>query len=142
MSLAVPPDLEFFLVRYMKTALDARGLDVLVSNRPPADMTVASGPVLVIRDDGGPQTSAVTYSRAVAFIVYAGTWQDEKSARDLAGLVYALASAPAVALAAGSPIAAANYQQGNVGPYRDPEASPRASFYSSIQYSVAAVLED
>ena len=143
MALAVPPDLELFVIGYLADQLAARGHDTIVTNREPADLTIETvKPVIVCRDDGGPQTEAVTYSRSLGVTVYAGTRQDEKTARDLAGLVYALAAGLDIATAPGSPIAAVNYMDGNVGPYRDPEYADRAAYYMSFQYAIVATLID
>lgn len=142
MTLAVPPDLELFVIQYLRRRLAAVGYDTaVVTNREPDELTIeTTAPVIVCRDDGGPQTEAVTYSRSLGVTVYAGTRQDEKAARDLASYVYAFAASPAIAAAPGSPIAATNYMDGNVGPYRDPEAADRAAFYMALQYAVVAQL--
>lgn len=137
MPLVIPPDLEAFLVRYLAAALAARGVDAIVSTHEPAGQGLPlERPLVVIRDDGGPQTSALTFSRAVGVSVLGGARQDEKATRDLAALVYGLGSSLDIVEAEGSPIAAVNFDGGNLGPYREPEPGDVARFYLSLEFSV------
>lgn len=139
MQIAVPADLELFAIRYLRRRLVAVGYDVIVTNREPADLTIETDrSVVVCRVDGSQQTEAVTASVQLTVVVYGGSRQDERAVRDLAAYVYAFAASPAIATADGSPIAAVNYLDGNVGPYRITEAADRAAFYMSFQYAVVA----
>jgi len=132
-------DLEQFLVGWYRAALAALAVThpvcdgVTVSNREPS-----SGPfptkLLVIRNDGGPDTSLLTADRTVGLSVLAGTRENPKDAVDLALIVHALRNQiPAVAQ--GNPIAAVLESN---GPYAVPEAQPRARQYLTLTFSVVA----
>lgn len=128
-------DLELFLTTWYRAALDARPEDVCrgveVDNREPNDGEFPDR-LLVIRDDGGPDTSLLTGSRNVGLSVLAGDPENPKDAADLAAIVHALrtqipSSDP------DNPVAAV---LGSLGPYRVPESQPRARRYMTFTLSV------
>lgn len=88
-------DLEQFLCAWYRDALGARGeaicRDVVVANAEPS---AEEGPfptkLLVINDNGGPDTSLMTGERAVRLSVLAGTRAKPDDAVDLALIVHAL----------------------------------------------------
>ena len=133
-NIVVPPDVELFLCGWLRSALRRRGYDVEVSNKEPADLSFPLGrPLIVIRDDGGPQTEIITYNRAVTFNVLGGTRQDTKPTMDLARLVYALAMSGSVCLAEGSPIAAVDRTTGR-GPYLVNDTADTTRAYITVDY--------
>ena len=97
-------------------------------------------PVVVLKDQGGPTIETVTFSRSLGVTVYAGARQDEKSARDLAFLVYGFGSSLDIVDYDESPVAAVNFNGGDIGPYRDPESADRSAYYMSFQYCVTGTI--
>lgn len=127
-------DLELFLVNWYRAALAARPEDVCqgveVDNREPSG--VFPERLVVIRDDGGPDTSLLTGTRNVGVSVLAGDPENPKDAADLALIVHALRTQiPSVD--PDNPVAAV---LGSLGPYRVPESQPRARRYMTFTLSV------
>lgn len=132
-------DLELFLVGWYRTALAALAAThpvcagVRVVNREPTEGPFPAK-LLVIRDDGGPDTSLLTGTRSVGLSVLAGTKENPKDAVDLALIVHALRNQiPAVA--PGNPVAAVLESN---GPVPVPEAQPRSRRYLTLTLSVVA----
>lgn len=126
-------DLEMFLVGWFRSAVAARGesyaqnveVDRVEYEPLPSRM-------LVIRDDGGPETGVVTGERQVGVSILAGTKANPKSAKDLAALVHALASripSPDPT----NPVAAV---LGKTAPVLVPEQQERARAYFTLRLSV------
>lgn len=128
-------DLEHFLVTWYRAALAARPEAVCqgveVDNREPGD-----GPfperLLVIRDDGGPDTSVLTGTRNVGLSVLAGDPENPKDAADLAAIVHALRTR-IPSTDPSNPVAAI---LGSLGPHRVPESQPRARRYLTFTLAV------
>lgn len=132
-----PPDVELFLTGWLRAALHRRGYDVEVSNKEPADLAFPlTRPLIVVRDDGGPQTEIITYTATVGITVLAGTRQNDQPAMDLARLVYALATSAGVYLAQGSPITAIDKEGGSTRPYRVNDTAETSRAYMTIGYSL------
>lgn len=133
----VPPDMELWATSYLRAQLKALGKDAEVSNKEPADLTAdtMTRPLVVIRDDSGPQTSAVTYGRSLGISVLAGSHQDDQTTGDLARTVMALMADDVVAEAEGSPVAAVVWDGCN-GPYSVIEAQDLHRKYMTVEYSV------
>lgn len=132
-------DLELFLTGWYRAALAGLAAShpvcagVMVTNREPSTGTFPAK-LLVIRDDGGPDTSMLTADRSVGLSVLAGTKENPKDAIDLALIVHALRSQiPAVA--PGNPVAAVVDSN---GPYPVPESQPRSRRYMTFTLSVVA----
>lgn len=128
-------DLELFLGTWYRVALAARPEEVCrgveVDNREPNDGEFPDR-LLVIRDDGGPDTSVLTGTRTVGLSVLAGDPENPKDAADLAAIVHALRTQiPSVD--PDNPVAAV---LGSLGPYRVPEFQPRARRYMTLTLSV------
>lgn len=133
-NVAMPPDVELFLTGWLRAALRKRGYGVEVDNKEPADLAFPlSQPLVVVRNDGGSQTEAVTYEWSIGVTVLGGTRRDTKKTMDLARLVFALATSRAVCLADRSPLA--NVVQAN-GPYLVNDTADTARAYMTIDYAL------
>lgn len=131
----LPPDVEPWLVSYVRDELAAAGHDVEVDAKEPDDLaTPLQTPLVVIRDDSGPMESVVTFSRQVGISVLAGTRQNDTSARDLSRLVFAIVTADEIALAPGSPIASVDHTSCN-GPYAVADDHDVARRYLTVAYT-------
>jgi len=132
-----PPDMELWATGYLRAELAALGRDVEVSNKEPAALDASSmeKPLIVVRDDSGSQTSAVTYDRSLGISVLYGTRQDDQGAGDLARKVMAIMADDAVAETEGSPVAAV-VRDGCNGPYSVIEAQDLHRKYMTVEYSV------
>lgn len=126
-------DLELFLTSWYRGALAARpesyaqGVQVNRVERAPLPARL-----VVIRDDGGPVTSALTSERMVGVSVLAGTTLLPKDATDLARLCLALA--PRIPSAdPENPVAAV---LGSTTPVLVFEAAERARAYFTLRLSV------
>lgn len=138
--LVIHDDLELFLTRWYRAALGRRPEVVcqaaIVANREPKAGEPFPAVLVVIRDDGGPETSILTGERSVGVSVLAGTKDDPQDAVDLARIVFALRSQiPAVE--PGNPVAAV---LGANGPYEVAEPQPHARRYMTFTLIVAASL--
>ena len=125
-------DLELFLTTWYAVALAARPESVCrgveVGNSEPGGAPFPKR-LLVIRDDGGPDTSILTGTRNVGLSVLA---DNAKDAADLAAIVHAL-RVQIPSTAPGNPVAAV---LGSLGPYRVPESQPRARRYMTLTLGV------
>lgn len=133
----VPPDMELWATAYLRDRLTALGHDVEVSNKEPASLGASSmtKPLIVVRDDSGAQTSAVTYDRSLGISVLSGTRQDDQEAGYLARLVMSIMADDSVAEADGSPVAAVELD-GCRGPYSVAETQDLHRKYMTVEYSV------
>ena len=131
---ALPPDVELFLTSWLRAALKRRGVDVEVDNKEPADLSFPlTRPLIVVRNDGGPKTSDVTFEWTVGITVLGGTRQDTKPTMDLARLTFALCSSVSVCLAEGSPLAAVAQKN---GPYLVNDSADTARAYMTFDYDL------
>lgn len=110
-------DVELFLTAWYRAAIAARPEDccqgVEVDNAEPVGTTFPKR-LVVINDDGGPDTSIATAETAVRVSVLAGTRANPKDAVDLARIVHGLRTqipAPGFAVTLGGT------------PYRNPVAA-------------------
>ena len=136
-TLVVLPDVELFLTGWLRNALHKRGYTTVeVGHTEPADLAYPlQHPVIVVRDDGGPQTETVTFDRSVGVTVLGGTRQDTKPTMDLARLTFALVTSMGVCLADGSPIAAVDKTSAR-GPYLVNDTADTCRAYMTIDYSL------
>lgn len=132
---AVPPDLELFLTGYLRAVLG-----VECGNKQPSGWD-GSTPLVVVRDDGGAKTGAVTFDRSVGVTVYAGTRQDTAPALALARRAYAALTSPTIAWEKGSPVAAV-VEEGCNGPYRVDDDHDASACYLTAEYSVVGEIQD
>jgi hypothetical protein len=139
--LVIQADIELFLTQWYRNALAERPeavcADVEVTNREPGpNVDPFPAKLLVIRDDGGPDTSIITAERNVGLSVLAGTKENPKDANDLARIVHALRNQiPAVI--AGNPVAAVIASN---GPFPVAESQPRARRYITVTFAIAGEL--
>ena len=134
-QIVLPPDLELFLTGWLRTALRARGWDVVVGTREPkeTDYPVAR-PVIVLQDDGGPQTEMVTFEHSISMSVFGGTRTDAYQTMTLAREAYALLTSERPVLAEGSHIAAVDRLAGSNGVYRVPEDVDATVAFATVTY--------
>lgn len=128
----LPPDVAMFLTGFIRRELTLRAepycKSVYVSNKfapasPPRDRQV------VVRDDGGPDTSVITSEPAVGVTILAKT---EADANGLARLVKALVR-DCAGMDPGNPVAAVIASS---GPYEVPEESTSHRRYMTFTFSV------
>lgn len=132
MARVLPPDVAMFLTGFIRRELALRSepfcKNVFVSNKfapasPPRDRQV------VVRDDGGPDTSVITSEPAVGITILATT---EADANGLARMVKAIVrDCPGVEV--GNPVAAVLASN---GPYEVPEESIQHRRYMTFTFSV------
>ncbi len=134
-------DLELFLTDFIRDELAALPGDpyagVFVSNRffdPDGDEPLPEPPFqVIVRDDGGPDTSIITNEPAVGITVLAGDDPSQgKEATDLALVVKAIVKDSA-RVDPDNPIAAV---LGATGPYKVTEESGRPRRYMTFELSV------
>lgn len=130
----LPPDLELWATGYLRAVLTARGHDVEVSNKEPAE-GIFPASLVVLRDDGGPKTSIVSSTRTLGISVIAGTRRNDAPARTLARLVFAVMTDESLPMLGGpgNPVAAVT---DSWGPYPVDESQDRTRMYASVEYVV------
>lgn len=128
----IDADIEAFLTGWLRRELALRSeaycLGVKVSNREPPPDTAFPERLVVIRYDGGPDTSILTSEASVGVSVLAGTKDDPQDANDLARMVKALLK-DCAATEPGNPISAVLTAN---GPYPVPEDQPHARRYMTF----------
>lgn len=136
MARVMAPDMEMWLVNYVRAVLRAEGDDVQVGNKEPASLSLPlAKPLIVIRDDSGGKLSQVSFDRSIGVSVLAGTRMNDKPANDLARNVMAILSDDSIIDAPGSPIASIEWDGCN-GPYPIAEPLDVARRYLTVQYTV------
>ncbi len=138
--LVVDSDLELFLTTWYRAALAARPEPVCagveVDNKEPSTGTFPAR-LLVIRDDGGPATSAVTGERSVGFTVLAGSKLAPKDANDLIRIVLALVvQIPAPDVPGQSPRNPVSAVLERNGPFSVVEEQDRARRFATVTFAV------
>ena len=138
--LVIHADLELFLTAWYRAALAARPepvcQGVVVSRREPGPNDPFPARLLVIRDDGGADTSVIGAERDVGLSILAGTKENPQDAKDLARIVHALRSQiPAVA--PGNPVSAVLSSR---GPFAVTESQPKARLYITMTLAVVGSL--
>lgn len=137
MAVVSAPDMELWLCGWLRAQLKQRGHDVQVSNKEPASLKQPlKRPLVVIRDDGGPRVSHVTFNRSFGVSVLAGTRQNDKPVNDLARLVAALLQCDEIYLTDDSPVASVEFSGCN-GPYPVVEPGDVGRRYLTVEYTVA-----
>lgn len=135
MARVLPPDVEAWLVTYLRSELATAGRPVEVGNKEPADLQVPlTRPLVVVRDDAGPKSSPVTFDRSVGVSVLGGSRSDDYSTKDLARLVFAILTEDAICQAPASPFAAVSWDGCN-GPYTVPEDHDVTRCYMTVEYT-------
>lgn len=136
-----PPDMELWATRYIRDCLTSLNYDVEVSNKEPDDLSAASmtRPLVVVRDDSGPQESVVTYDRSLGISVLWGSHQNDQATGDLARLVMAIMADDGITEADGSPIAAV-VRDGCNGPYSVVEEQDLHRKYMTVEYIIVGTI--
>lgn len=127
----LPPNVPLYLTGFVRRELGKRPeafcKDVFVSNKFAPATPVRSRQV-VIRDDGGPDTSVITSEPSVGVTVLAAS---EADADNLAGMVKAIIR-DSPGIEPGNPIAAVVQ---SFGPYEVPEESTSHRRYMTFTFS-------
>lgn len=132
-----PPDLEMWLVGYVRSCADADGRNVEVSNKEPKDLALPlEKPLIVIRDDSGPRVDWTTFDRSIGGTVLAGSKQNDQPANDLARWLAAVLFDHELPLVDGTPIVSVDLSGSN-GPYPVTDSLDVARRYLTAQYVVA-----
>lgn len=135
--LVVHDDLELFLTSWYRPRMLARPESVcagLLVNRVESEPLPKK--LMVIRDDGGPETSILTGERSVGITLLAGTKSNPKDAKALANIAYALRSQIA-SPDPSNPVAALI---DSTAPVMVPEPQERARVYFTLTLAVAGRL--
>jgi hypothetical protein len=128
-----PPDLELWATGYLRALLAARDrADVAVDVVEPTSETFPAA-LVIVRDDGGPRRSLVSWSRALGVSVLAGTRRRRQPAVDLARMLFGAMSDIELPRIAGAPIASVDDAN---GPFRVAEAQDRTRMYFTVEYTV------
>lgn len=137
MTRVTPPDLEMWLVGYVRALAVAEGLTVTVSNKEPSTLSLPlTRPLIVLRDDSGARTDHTTFDRSIGASVLAGSRMNDQPANDLARWLSGVLNDDAIVLADGSPITAVVWDGSN-GPYAVTETLDVARRYQTAQYVVS-----
>lgn len=138
----LPPDLEAWLTGYVRSLLPSAVIPTVpdvaeakVSNKE-RDAGALPPVKIVIRDDGGPRTSLVTFQRSVGVSVLAGTRINDSPARDLARWLFAVLTDDSLPLLGGSGCPITDVSSAN-GPYPVDENQDRTRMYFTVEYAVA-----
>lgn len=127
-------DLELFLTGWYRARIAARPEPIcqgVAVNR--VEPPTLPAKLVVIRDDGGADTSLLTGERSVGVSILAGTKANPKDAKDLAAIVYALRTQiPAVE--EGNPVSAL---LDSTAPVMVAESQERARVYFTLTLAVA-----
>lgn len=131
-----PPDIESWLIAYVRELAAAEGVDIEIGNKEPAKLTLPlTRPLVVIRDDSGERLSHVTFDRSVGFTVLHGSRTNDKPANDLARWLAGVLFDLDLPLVDGSPIASVE-PDGCNGPYPVADQLDVARRYGTAQYVV------
>ncbi len=132
--LIVHDDLEAFLVSWYRQRILARPEPVCAGVQVDrVEFEPLPPKLIVIRDDGGPETSLLTGERSVGVSILAGTKANPGDAKELANIVYALRSQ----LPSGDPTNPVAAVVDSTSPVMVPEAQERARVYFTLTLAVA-----
>lgn len=132
-----PPDLEAWIVGYVRSCAATDGLNVEVGNKEPSALSLPlTRPLIVIRDDSGARLDYTTFDRSIGASVLAGSRQNDKPANDLARWLAAVLLDHELPLVAGTPIVSVDFDGSN-GPYAVTETLDVARRYLTASYVVA-----
>ena len=135
MARVLPPNVPMYLTGFVRRELAGRQepfcKDVFVSNKFD-DRETPKARQVVIRNDGGPDTSVITSEPSIGVTILAAT---EADADNLAAMVKAfIRDSPG--MQAGNPIAAVVASN---GPYEVPEESTSHRRYMTFAFSVVGI---
>lgn len=139
MSRLTPPDMMLWLTKYVREVAQTEipfvgGIDV--TNKEPDTLELPlTRPLIVIRDDSGPQLDLTTYDRSIGASVLWGTKTDDQPCANLARWLAGLLFDTGIVLVVGSPIASVTMDGCN-GPYAVTENIDVARQYLTAEYVV------
>jgi hypothetical protein len=138
--LVIHADIVLFLTGWYRAFLDARDeeccRDVLVTDHEPLAGEDWPERLLVIRDDGGVDTSVLTAESSIGLTILAGTKENPTEADDLARIVHA-ARSQIPAVEPGNPVSAV---LSSTRPVPVRETQPKARRYLSLTLAVVGSL--
>ncbi len=130
-------DLVGYVIEKYRTLLHARSepncIEATVRDREPSPTDEWPPVLVVVRDDGGPDTSILTGERSVGISCILGTKEDWTPAMDLARIVHALR----VELPGVGPDVPVSAVVDSSGPILVPEAEPQARAFVNLTLAVA-----
>lgn len=136
MVAVLPPDTELFLCTWLRSEANRLNLNIEVGNQEPETLTFPlTRPLVIVRDDGGPQSSPITYERTIGLTVLGGSRRDAQATMDLARTMYALATSTQACLAEGSPLVAIDHGASQP-PYRVADEADTTRAYMTIEATV------
>lgn len=135
--------MELWLTTFVRACAAQDGYDVTVSNKEPSTLALPlTRPLIVIRDDGGPRLSHVTFDCSIGASVLAGTKQNDKPANDLGRWLAAILhdlELPTIDMpvpVAPTPIVSVEID-GCIGPTAVTDSLDVARRYLTAQYTIA-----
>lgn len=135
--LVVHDDLELFLTSWYRSRILARPEPVCTGvSVDRVEYEPLPEKLIVIRDDGGPETSILTGARSVGVTILAGSKANPKDAKDLARIAYALRSQ----IPSTDPANPVSAVLDSTAPVMVPEAQERARVYFTLNLAVAGRL--
>lgn len=132
-----PPDLELWLVTYVRARVAAENVVADVVTQEPAKLALPMvRPLIVIRDDSGSRLGWTTFDRSIGASVIGGSKQAPKPTNDVARWLAGVLFDDAIVDADGSPIASVEWDGCN-GPYAVTDQLDVARRYMTAQYTVS-----
>ncbi len=129
-----PPNVVLFLTRHVRHLAAEEDIDVEVSNKESADLTVPlPRPLIVLRDDGGARLDWTTFDRSIGASVLAGSKRHDAPAIDLATWLASVLHDDELPQVEGSPIASVEFD-GCTGPTSVAETLDVTRMYLTAQY--------
>lgn len=129
MSRVTPPDISLWLCDRIRAEHPHVECDIRIP-----DGYTGDHPLVVVRDDGGPQSDWIVFDRSLGITVYGWDETNPKPLRDLAADLYAQLTDDELAYMDGSPITAVT-QSGCNGPYPVSTSMACAGYYLTVEYS-------
>lgn len=131
-----PPDLEVWGTGLLRETLRAEGWSVEVDSTEPADLLVPlDRPLIVVRVDSLTRASPPLFEASLGVSVLAGSRQDDRVARDLSTMVFAVLTDEDIAVDEATPVVSVDLEGCN-GPYTIDDALDVSRHYMTIAYTV------
>lgn len=131
-----PPDLEVWGTRFLRETLRAEGWSVEVDSTEPANLLVPlDRPLIVVRVDSLTRASPPLFEASLGVSVLAGSRQDDRVARDLSTMVFAVLTDEDIAVDEANPVVVVDLEGCN-GPYTIDDPLDVSRRYMTIAYTV------
>lgn len=131
-----PPDLEVWGTKFLRETLKAEGWSVEVDSTEPADLLVPlDRPLIVVRVDSLTRASPPLFEASLGVSVLAGSRQDDRVARDLSAMIFAVLTDEDIAVNEATPVVAVDLEGCN-GPYTIDDPLDVSRRYMTIAYTV------